>query len=425
MKQKTLVLAVDGVPYSLVERLCSDRVMPSLTSLIGEGSFRAMTSVLPTVSAVAWSAFLTGKNPGEFGVYGFYELDNELNIRFPDRTWLRTPTILSRLTQLGFRTMSVGVPMTYPPDPLEGPLVSGFLAPGLEKAVYPPELRSVLEAVDYRLDVDLIKAQENRDYLRGDALACLQARERAFVSLIERPWDLLICHVIEPDRVNHFFWDEIEGPSARRTGWATDFYSALDHLLGTVMAAAGSDTEVMVLSDHGFCHVDFEVQLNKWLALEGYLKIAGNPSRSHFQALSPDSSAVALVPGRIHILTPTFWKNGSVGEDKCQSLAEEIASKLSGLRHPGSGRKVCRRVLMRDEAFEGAHASRAPDLVIEPEDGFDLKASLTATDVFTSTTRTGMHTYGDAFVCLRNGELPSGPMNIASCGALLEAVGQE
>ena len=425
MKRKVLVVGLDGLPYTLAKRLCEDKVMPRMAALFRDGSCRAMTSVLPSVSGVAWSAFLTGRNPGQFGVFGFYELDRDLQIHIPDRTWLRVPTFLRELSLSGLQVVSVGIPMTYPPDPVAGTTIGGFLSPSLQEAVHPAALLPVLEAVGYKIDLDVAGAQYDRDRLRAESIESLRAREQALLHLLAQPWDVFVCHVLETDRVHHFFWEEVEGLSTNTTDWIIDFYRAVDHLLGRLVDASGPDTEVMVLSDHGFCRTECEVQLNRWLADEGYLQLAGDPGRFQFQALSPTSRAVALVPGRIHVLTPAFWTNGRVSEDRYAELVEEIGCKLIELQHPVSGRRVCRRVLRRDEVFVGPCTSRAPDLIIEPEDGFDLKASLTATGVFNPVVRTGMHTYGDALVSLRGRELPSGLTSITDCASILGMLEQE
>jgi len=417
--RRMLVLALDGLPYSLAKKFAEDGTMPCLAALFRHGSVRPMTSVLPTVSAVAWSAFLTGCNPGRFGVFGFYELDPNLDIRIPNGTWLKVPTILQQLALSGRRVVSLGVPMTYPPDKMVGVVVGGFLAPSLDKAVHPPEMLPILKAAGYRLDVDVVGARSSRERLREDSLNCLAARKRALLSLISEQWDVFVCHVIETDRVNHYFWDEVEEQPARTAGWVADFYRAVDHLVGRAVDAAGPDSEVMVLSDHGFCRLQWEVQLNKWLAQEGYLEMDGDPTLLHFRALAPRSRAVALVPGRIHLLTPAFWRHGSVSDSLCDELVAEISAKLADLRHPDSGKRVCRRVLRRKELFDGPYAARAPDIVIEPEDGFDLKASLAATDVFCTGLQAGMHTFRDAFVYLRGQEMPAKPMSIMECTSFL------
>ena len=417
--RKMLVLALDGVPYSLAKKLTENGVMPCLAALLRQGAFRPMSSVLPTVSSVAWSTFLTGRNPGHFGVFGFYELDHGLGARIPNRTWLGVPTILRQLSLRGVKVVSLGMPMTYPPEQAGGDVVGGFLSPDLEGAVHPPELLPILQSVGYRLDVDIAGTKGDPEQLRANSHACLEARERALLALMNRPWDFLACHVIETDRVNHYFWDEVEAYPGEEAGWVIGFYKAVDQLIGRAIQAAGPDSDVMVLSDHGFCRARCEVQLNKWLEDEGYLEVLGEPGQRSLQSLSPRSKAVALIPGRIHLLTPAFWRHGRVGACQREELLDEITSKLAVLKHPSFGGEVCKQILRGVELYEGPHAVRAPDLVIEPENGFDLKASLTASDIFSVGHQTGMHTLHDAFVFIRGPELPKNLFGIMDCHSVL------
>jgi uncharacterized sulfatase len=58
---------------------------------------------------------------------------------------------------------------------------------------------------------------------------------------------------------------------------------------------------------------------------------------------------------------------------------------------------VADRVVAKEEAFRGDHEEIAPDLVVIPNDGFDLKAGFKgAEEVFGVGPRNGMHSFEDA-----------------------------
>ncbi|RKZ15701.1 hypothetical protein DRQ17_06175, partial [bacterium] len=71
--KRLFILSIDGVPYSLLTSLIDMGVMPFFKSLITEKGFRRYNSVLPTISSVAWASFMTGKNPGAHGIFGFID----------------------------------------------------------------------------------------------------------------------------------------------------------------------------------------------------------------------------------------------------------------------------------------------------------------------------------------------------------------
>jgi predicted AlkP superfamily phosphohydrolase/phosphomutase len=85
-----------------------------------------------------------------------------------------------------------------------------------------------------------------------------------------------------------------------------------------------------------------------------------------------------------------------VPESEYESTRDELKEALLDLEGPG-GTPVADRVVERDEAFRGDHVDIAPDLVVIPNHGFDLKSGFgNAGDVFTTGPRNGMHSFDDA-----------------------------
>jgi len=70
---KLTVLSIDGVPFDLLRRMIEQGDMPNIAALANEVGMRQMRSVQPTVSCVAWTSYMTGKNPGKHGIYGFID----------------------------------------------------------------------------------------------------------------------------------------------------------------------------------------------------------------------------------------------------------------------------------------------------------------------------------------------------------------
>ena len=126
-----VVLSIDGVPISLIRRLMDQGDMPNLASLAARGSLRQMRSVLPTVSCVAWASYMTGCNPGKHGLYGF--VDRRANgylPMFPNGSVLAASTIFEVLSGAGRKVFGMNVPGSYPPRPVKGIMIGGFLTPG-------------------------------------------------------------------------------------------------------------------------------------------------------------------------------------------------------------------------------------------------------------------------------------------------------
>ncbi|MGD2174243.1 MAG: alkaline phosphatase family protein [Candidatus Brocadiaceae bacterium] len=400
--RRVVGIGLDGFPYSLAEELMDEGVMPNLHRLAERGSMKRIRSVFPTVSGVAWSAFQTGRNPGEFGVFGFVELQPDLQLTIPDHNALQCPTLWERLDDAGRKFAALSVPMTYPAPPVDGFLVSGFLTPGLElseNAVSRPDVLTRLKEMDYEIDIDPTVAIEDPERFKEDLTRVSEARQKTALALLEEEddWDLFFLHVMDTDRINHFLWRGRGAASSGEDGFFWDFYRKLDDFLGKVVDLLEGDQDLLVCSDHGFCQLEWEVQLNRWLKNQGYLDYENDPQKA-YQAVKPGSRAVSLVPGRIHILRESQWELGEVTDKEYEPLRKEIMDNLRAVRHPGTGQVICKQVMKREEIFEGAHLDRAPDILADPCDGYDLKAKLGVGHLFEKGPRTGMHTYENAML---------------------------
>ena len=395
--KRVIALAFDGLPYSLASRFTSDGLMRSLAALLAEGEMVRMESVLPPVSSVAWASFQTGSNPGKSGIFGFAELTCDFDLRVATSEDLQARTIWEIASDGGKRVISLGVPMTFPPRPIHGIMVSDFLTPSLEKGVWPPSALPKISEFGYVLDIDPVQARESLDYLKREALKALNARANTVLSLCEREdWDLFFAHFIETDRVNHFLWKYFDEGDPVNHRYFLDFYARVDEVIAEVKRRINLDeVALIILSDHGFCRTQHEVEMNFWLEHEGYLEYSAS-SRPGWKTIHHRSKAVALVPGRIHILREGIWESGSVTESEYEGVCESLLSKLKNLRDPETGNKICKRVLTRNEAFKGPCVG--PDIIIDPHDGYDLKAAHGKDSLFSTSPISGMHTFHDAML---------------------------
>ncbi|MHC4788948.1 MAG: alkaline phosphatase family protein, partial [Planctomycetota bacterium] len=139
------------------------------------------------------------------------------------------------------------------------------------------------------------------------------------------------------------------------------------------------------------------VQLNRWLKNQGYLDYENDPQKG-YKAIKKGSRAVSLVPGRIYILREGRWDLGMVTDKEYEPLRKELMDRLRAITHPETRQVVCKQVMRREELFEGPHADLAPDIIVDPCDGYDLKAKLGAGHLFEKGPRTGMHTYDNAML---------------------------
>jgi predicted AlkP superfamily phosphohydrolase/phosphomutase len=69
------VLGVDGLDPVILDRLMAEGRMPHFAALAREGSYQRLGTSNPPQSPVAWSNFVTGRDPGGHGVFDFVHRD--------------------------------------------------------------------------------------------------------------------------------------------------------------------------------------------------------------------------------------------------------------------------------------------------------------------------------------------------------------
>ncbi len=226
--QQVAVLGLDGVPFSMLREFLDRGVMPHLAEAAKHGSLVQMETTLPAVSSVAWTSFMTGVNPGEHGIFGFTDLkDGEIALKLPSFDDVCAPVLWNRIKDK--RSLVVNLPFTYPARPLQGVLISGFVAPIFERAVYPDSLIPWLKAKNYRTDVDSVRGREEPASLIKELFDNINTLEDVMLSLMKaEPWDLFIGVITGTDRLHHFFFDARGDTSHRFHRDFIDYYRRLD-----------------------------------------------------------------------------------------------------------------------------------------------------------------------------------------------------
>lgn len=409
-KKRLFVLGIDGVPYSLAQEAFGQGRLANLEALAKEGDLVRMNSVIPVVSATAWATFSTGVNPAKHGITGFVDRDPHLNYVLLTSAHFKAKSLWQRLNEHGKRVVALNVPGTYPPESVNGIIVGDFLCPSLDKAAHPASLAAKLQEIGYLIDPDPRLAHTDKEAFLEEVFQALAARRELALRLLDsegEEWDLFMLHVMETDRINHFYWDAKDDPGHRfhRDFWA--FYERVDALIGELAAALAGDgsTELMVLSDHGFCALHQEVDLNRYLRDLGYLRF--KPDAEALSDIDPSSRAYSLTPGRIHLNLKGREAAGSVDPHDAPRLRRELKQALSQLKDPTNGRRVIARIYEREELYRGPLLERCAELIAHPVNGYDLKASVgnDTGDLFRSTAHTGMHTYEGALVTVRGRRL--------------------
>lgn len=396
--EKVAVVSLDGVPYTFLEYAFKNDIMPFLASLAKEGSFLRMNSVYPTISSVAWSSFITGVNPAKHRIFGFVDrIPTPFKVFIPTGNHRGVKTLPEIISEKGKHVIVMNVPVTYPPFRVNGVLVSGFLATNIEKATYPQSVAKVLKELNYIIDVDPWEAKDNKEEFLKDLYRALETRFKVANHFMKKEkWDFFMVHIMETDRINHFFWPEKFGDPYPQN--LLDFYKEVDRQFELFAKDLPKEVHLFSLSDHGFCPIIQEVFVNHWLFENGYLKFKNVPPKD-FSDIDPQSAAYSLIPGRIFINLKRREEFGSVEQgESYERLRDEISKAIFDMEDPETGNQIIDKVFKREEIYSGPYLDEAADLIVHPKDGYDLKGNLYTQSLVGRSHLIGMHTYDDAYL---------------------------
>ena len=425
---KVLVIGLDGAPLELVEPWAAAGKLPCLARLMRAGSYGRLESVQPTLSSAAWGSFMTGTNPGKHGLIDFVRREpRSYRLRTLRRDHLSAPTLWQLLSQQGRQVGVMNVPMTYPPEAVNGFIVTGLGTPDFKPFTFPAELGADLLAQGYRVNKRQVFRPGNEEPYLAEVHQMAEGLKKSALRLMrERPWDLFIVVFFDTDQLAHYFWHhmDVSHPAHTPTGaerYANailNYYQRLDGYIGELTEAAGPDTSVIILSDHGSGPLYKDVLLNEWLKQNGYLvttpvsrRAGGVRARLKWAGLTRGNVSAMLrrarlgrVEGwikdalgdRIEVLPRSsradfpegidwtrtraysFGYQGQVyinlkGREpqgtvepgqEYEYLCAELRDKLLALRDPDDGRPVTDRVYLRDDIFSGPCTLYAPDLLL-------------------------------------------------------------
>jgi predicted AlkP superfamily phosphohydrolase/phosphomutase len=372
---------------------------------------------------------MTGKSPAAHGVLEFFRREpGTYKQTLNSQQDLDGETLWHILSAAGRQVGVMGVPMTYPPEPVNGFLISGLLTPaGRRDFTYPASLLPELE-----MRLGRYRLRHDEKYRRKDPGPFIQEQyeilenniEAALYLLEQKTWDFFMVHLLGTDRIQHEFWHLLDeahpqhDPDERRRvgNVILDFFTAVDAGVGRLLEALDDDVIVLVMSDHGFGPAYKFVNVNTWLLQQRFLRLKRQPMtwlryllyrlglnyasaahwilrlglgrqfkelgrarRESFQRrlfLSLDdvdwsrSRAYSMGNfGQIYINMKGREPEGIVSPgSECDALLEDLEHRLEGLLDPETGESFVERVLRREAAYDGPYARNAPDLLFFTKD---------------------------------------------------------
>ena len=406
--EKTIIVGIDGATFDLMGPWMDDGTLPFMAEVRDGGTSGVLTSTVPPFSAPAWASAVTGVNPGRHGVYDFFHLDTYEH-RMITSTYRRAPAIWNVLDHLGRRSIIVSVPGTYPPEPINGVMITGLLTPSRSTDfIHPPELREGLADLEIESWWDQLPLTVYSSYVPEKVLEILLERTEAKMKVLhrlmrERKWDLTMVVLRGTDYIQHYLW--------RERALIRQLYERIDALIGELMEDYPQAT-LVILSDHGFQPVERCFYVNNLLYDAGLLNTTQHPrlNRQYFSlglgkrlgrflsyllpierllrsdwanrlftSVSASTDFIDFAHTRAYCHSGTSRgirinlkgreSQGVVRPRNYERFREEVARLLREVRDPETGGPIVRRVEWPEEVY-GFRDDRSADLLFELERGY-------------------------------------------------------
>ena len=413
---RLLCLGLDGADHDLVRELIAKGRLPTLGRLSREGVFGRLRSTIPAVTPTAWSSFLTGLNPAGHGIFNFSTNPNR-GPQHVESAASRAGTPIWRLLgSAGIRSAFVGIPFTYPAEPIDGIVVTGYGGPE-QPQILPAAARERILAAH----PDLVTAhhpmaerwwEDFEGYARRLVEHVEQTADVCRLALeLEADLQLLCVDFMSADHAGHLGYSRLDPDHpAHDPAQAGDeliqVYEAVDRACGSLIEEAGhrfgEQPTAVVISDHGMKPIYWTFHANRWLEETGHLRYR----RRSLQPLKGGSlNLVAKVDQRLARTTRPYGRAMDVvpflprpradrafadvdfgstraycfatggqiflgeasGARSDPRYADRLADELASIRHPESGEPAF-DVRRKAELYHGPYLDKAPELVILPRD---------------------------------------------------------
>lgn len=403
---KLLVIGLDCLEPSLIETWLDE--LPTFAALIENGAWGRLRSCHPPITVPAWASMLSGRDPGELGIYGFR---NRAGYGYHDlsiatSTAVTQPRVWEHLSAVGKRSIIVGVPQTWPLKPVPDVIqISSFLTPPGADYADPPQIQAEVETLLARRGYRPIQQQgqgarqqagdnvnqpliyetdthnfrtEDKAQLLADIYRMTEKRWIVLNHLIQtRPWDFFMVVEMGTDRIHHAFWEYMDpdhvhypGPHNPFERAIHDYYVYLDGQIARLLERVNEETILMVVSDHGARMMEGGFVINEWLRQEGLLVLNEKPEHPlPVEKANIDWSRTKVWSSggyyaRLFFNVAGREPQGILPAEEYESFRDEMIVRLEAI--PGPDDDPLGNVVVKPQDVYRQVNNYAPDLILYP-----------------------------------------------------------
>ena len=419
LADRLLIIGLDGATFDVLDPLMEDGRMPNLKRFIAGGTAGVLYSTQPPITPAAWTTFMTGKGPGRHKILDFEKYDaTKHKLTFNSTYQIGEKTIWELLSEKGLRVGSISVPMTFPPKPINGFMISGFETPSIDADfTYPAELKQEIFRLipNYNYRTNWRRSARGARAILADNLEYIgnsfdQGMKLTRYCGDKFGWDVLMLVFKLVDNVQHKAWKYLDPKTKhkypREAEMTAQVFTHLDDVLGELLEySEQNNATVLMMSDHGHGSLDGKAQPNLLLKRWGYLALRSPWERASTRAahtlhrltkgkatrfeqgsrgiereLAVDWARTracvmhAGIYGYLYINLKGRGPHGIVPPSEYESLRDELAERLRGVTtRDQDGREIhiFTQVHKAEELYRCSRADNLnlPDLLLAPHPG--------------------------------------------------------
>ena len=471
MTTTTLFIGLDGATYTVLDELTRDLpgtgiTMPFLKSLMEKGVRAKLRSTPNPLTPPAWTSIMTGKGPGQHGVFDFIRAEDkggEVFWTLYDCRDIDSELIWSIASRKGKKIAALNFPLTAPPPTeVNGAIVPGFVpAKHLRRNTHPRELFERLKqqipgfdpkelAWDFdneKQALEVLSPEETEKWVRYHL-----PREEQWFKIAEfilendKP-ELMAVMFDGTDKIQHQAWQYLDpalvpknpqGHDQRMREVCLQYFRNVDRYIERLVTLAGPEAQVFFASDHGFTASTEVLRINSFLEELGYLKWAvSDGSEQSIRREASDfanldwskTTAYCRTPSSNGIHIRVAEKPGDSGIDPkdYEKFREKLIADLATLKDPVTGERIIKDMLKREEWFPGAHMKLACDITLVLRDHGFVSIRNYKPAVIKRPVPAGTHHPDGIFMAVGKGIATSGMVELRKivdvCPTLLHSLG--
>lgn len=447
-KNKICIIGIDGATFDLIMPFMEAGHLPNIRRIISKGAHGLLKSSIPENSAPAWTSIVTGKNPGKHRVFGFTSPGEDIaEIRITNSSSKGASSIWDTFNRNGLRACVINVPLTYPPEEVDGVMISGMDTPNND-ADYTMPITLKTELIKrfgrYKIEPEgagtwtYLNEKGKLAYIGEVHQIATQRCNVAKYLLKEQEWAFFMVVFVATDRIQHKFWAEMDsdnpfhtdGTAQRIQHAILDTYKLIDSFIGEIDSVLPQDAQLVIVSDHGFGPRSPKlVSINRLLKMHGYLSyltVAGRGSKANIPSIKGILSDLVrrrLSPGgqqRLKKLFPflkgkgfaalhfanidwaktrgftdeamgLIWinrldrfKSGTVSPGReYEEVCNDILTLLKDLTDSDTGQPILRYVIKKEDAYSGPYLEEAPDILFAYSEDYSFPEQTSLSKLFT------------------------------------------